>query len=106
MIMSERDEVYLRQVKSTWQSRQDFAGAMTFVLGGLTLGSFLLFLYAPAHHTAGLMVTLLGLLVVACVRLVSAAAKVVEINRLLKPVRVHAEIIEAEIIDERRHRQF
>lgn len=97
--MSERDEIYLRRVENTWQSRQDFAGIVTLFLGFLTFGAFLLFICAPGHQAAGIMVGLMVLLLLSCARLISSAAKVVEIRKILHPSRSSAQVIDAEVIE-------
>jgi len=99
--MSERDEIQLRRLRNLWQSRQDAAGAITLFLGFLTLVFSLLFVSAPGHQLAGVVVCLMFLLCLACWRLFSSAARVVEIGKLLKPARsrFHPEVIDAEVIE-------
>jgi hypothetical protein len=97
--MSEQNEIYLRQAQDTWQSKQDFAGMVTLLLGLLTFGAFVLFVCAPGHQSAGIMVGLMVLLLLSCVRLISSAAKVVEIHKTLHPSRSNADVIDAEVID-------
>ena len=103
--MNERDEIYLRRIESTWQSRQDFAGAMTFVLGLMTFGAFLLFVCLPGGRSAGLMGGLMALLLLACAQLIRSAAKVVEVRKVLRPVRVESRVVDAEVIDSGRWRR-
>jgi hypothetical protein len=99
--MGEREEIQLRRLMGLWQSRQEAAGAITIFLAFLTLVFFLLFVSAPGHQLATAMVFLMALLSLSSWRLVTSAARVVEIGRLLNPSRsrVHPEIIEAEIVD-------
>ena len=100
--MSKRDEIQLRHLKSIWESRQEAAGLMTFFLGFLTLGAGLVCLSAPGHQFGVVVVCLMMLLVASCWRLVSSAAGVVEIGKLLPPSRVDArsrpEVVEAEVV--------
>ena len=81
--MSEHEEFKLRRIKSLWQSRQDTAGVVALFLGCLTLGICLAFLSAPSWQLAGVMGCLVVLLVVSCWRLLSSAARVVEIGKRL-----------------------
>jgi hypothetical protein len=97
--MSAQNEIYLRRAQDTWQSRQDFAGMVTLLLGFLTFGAFVLFVCAPGHQSAGVMVGLMVLLLLSCVRLVSSAAKVVEIHKTLHPSQSNSEVIDAEVVD-------
>lgn len=100
--MSEREEIQLMRIEGIWQSRQDKAGVLTLLLGCVTLGVFLCFLFAPSQHLAGVLVFLMGLLVAASWRLILSATKVVEIRKLLNPSRsgprFNPEIIEAEVV--------
>jgi hypothetical protein len=101
--MSEREEIQLRRLESIWQSRQNAAGVTTLFLGVLTLGACLFFLSGPSGQLAGVMACLLALLIASCWRLLSSAAKVVEIRKRLNPSRAGSrftpEIIEAEVVD-------
>ena len=97
--MSERDEVYLRRIQSTWRSRQESAGTMTLLLGLATFGVVVWFVSAPDRQTASIMACLMVLLVLSCIRLISSAAKVVEISQILQPARFRPDVIDAEVID-------
>ena len=96
--MSERDEIQLRHFKNLWQSRQEFAGVITLLLGFLTLGVCLFFLSAPEYNLAGVMGFLLVLLALSCWRLLSSAARVVEITTLLAPTGRRPEFVEVEVV--------
>jgi len=97
--MSERDEVYLRRIQSTWRARQDQAGIITLFLGAATVGVLVWFVSAPDRGSACTMGCLMVMLFISCARLISSAAKVVEIGQILKPARIQPDIIEAEVID-------
>jgi hypothetical protein len=101
--MSEREEIQLRRLKSIWQSRQDAAGRITLFLGFVAAGVCLFFLSVPGWQLACVMACLMVLLVVSCWRLISSAARVVEIGKLLNPTqlrsRFKSEVIEAEVVD-------
>jgi hypothetical protein len=101
--MSEREEIQLIRLESIWQSRQDTAGVLTLLLGCVTLGVCLCFVFTPSQHLVGVLVFLMVLLVASGWRLISSAAKVVEIRTLLNPSRScprdNPEIIEAEVVD-------
>ena len=101
--MSEREEIQLRRLESTWQSRQNLAGNITLFSGFITLGACLAFLSAPGWQLAGVMACLMVLLVLSCWRLLSSAARVVEIRKRLSPSRrgsrFKSEIVEAEVVD-------
>ena len=101
--MSELEEIQLRRLKTTWQSRQDFAGAMTLFLGFLTLGTCLFFVSSPSPQLAGVMVCLMVLVGLSCGRLILSAARVVEIGKRLGQFRFDSrfqpEIIRSEGVD-------
>jgi hypothetical protein len=101
--MSESDEIQLRRLRGIWQSRQDLTGVITLFLAFLTLGVCLFFVAVPGHQLAGVMAGLMVLLIFSCWRLISAAAKVVEIGKLLKPSRFNPgfndDFMETEVSD-------
>src|SRR5664279_3327142 len=106
-VMSERDEIQLRRLKSIWQTKQDTAGMVTLFLGFVAVGVCLFFVSAPGWQLAAVMVCLTVLLVVSCWRMIASAAKVVEIGKLLNPSRfrsqLKSEVIEAEVVDHGAH---
>jgi hypothetical protein len=102
--MSEREETQLRRLQSIWQSKQDTAGVITLISGCLTFCVCIGFLSIPGNRLAIFLVSLMVLSIVSCLRLVSSASKVVQINKLLKPAVVNPEIIEARVTD--RYRRF
>ena len=102
--MSERDEIQLRRIKSIWQSRQDAAGVMTLFLGLITLVVCVFLVIAPAGQIAFAMACLMVLLVLSCWRLISSAAKVVEVSKLLTPQRFDSDIIDADVVDSTQRR--
>ena len=101
--MSEREEIHLMRLESLWQSRQDTAGALTLLLGCVTLGVCLCFVFTPSQNLVRVLVILMALLVVSCWRLILSATKVVEIRKVLNPScsspRLNPEIIEAEVVE-------
>ena len=106
--MNEREEIQMRRLKSIWQTRQDTAGMITLFLGFVAVGVCLFFLSAPGWQLACVMVCLIVLLVVSCWRMISSAARVVEIGKLLNPAQYRSqfksEVIEAEVVDPVHHR--
>ncbi|SPE56903.1 exported hypothetical protein [Verrucomicrobia bacterium] len=67
---------------------------LTFILALLTFGSFLLFVSAPGRGTLAGMATLAVLLFLACRRLFVSAARVVEVQRVLRPQPRQARVAE------------
>jgi hypothetical protein len=96
--MNERDEIYLRRIENTWQSRQDLAGVITLMLGLMTFGAFLLFVWVPGGRSASVMAGLMVLLLLACTQLLRSAAKVVEVRKVLRPARAESRVIDAEVV--------
>ena len=77
---------------------------MTLLLGLLTLVVCLFLVIAPGGQLAFVMACLLVLLVLSCWRLLSSAAKVVEVAKLLNPSRFNPDIIDAEVVDSNQRR--
>ncbi len=95
--MSDREKMRLRSAKRAWQSWQDTAGIVTLFLGCLTFCTVLVFLWAPGRQIASVVVGCMLLLVCSCLGLISSAAKVVQVRRVLKssPARAGAEAVDA-----------
>jgi hypothetical protein len=104
--MSERDEINLWRAQKTWQAKQNSSGAMTMTLCALSVGAFLYFATAPSQESASILAVLLVALIMACIRLVSCAAKVVETQTSLQPVRIQSDIVDVEVVETPRHQEY
>lgn len=104
--MNERDEINLRQAQQNWQAKQDSSGMMTMGLCAAAIGGFLYFVSAPSSQSVGILAVLLVGLMMACARMVSCAAKVVEVRTTLQPVRVQSEVIDVEVVGSPRHQEY
>ncbi len=103
--MSERDEINLRLAQRDWQTKQDSSGMLTMVLCAVAAGGFFYFVSAPSPQSAGILAVLLVALMAACARMVSCAAKVVEVRTTLQPVRVQSEIVDVEVVESPRRQE-
>jgi hypothetical protein len=103
--MSERDEINLRHVQQDWQVKQSSSGMMTMALCAAAIGGLAYFVSAPSAQSAGILAVLLVALMVACARVVTCAAKVVEVRTTLQPARVRTEVIDVEVVDSQSYQQ-
>lgn len=97
--MSELDEINLRLAQKSWQAKQNTSGAMTMVTCATALCGFVYFLSSPSEQSATVLVACLVVLMMACVRMVSCAAKVVEARNTLQPAPIRAEVIDVEVVE-------
>jgi hypothetical protein len=104
--MSEQDEINLRHAQRDWQAKQNFSGTMTMALCAAAIGGFFYYISAPSSQSATILFVLLAVLLTSCVRMLSCAAKVVEVRTTLQPVRAQLEIIDVEVVESPRHQEY
>lgn len=104
--MSERDEINLRQAQRNWQEKQTASGMMTMALCAAAVCGFFYFVSVRSSESAGVLVVLLAALMAACARMVSCAAKVVQIRTTLQPAYAQSEIIDVEVVVPQQYRDY
>jgi hypothetical protein len=100
--MHERSEIALRRALKHWQSRQRNDGCLASILVFVSALTTLRFVFSPGAGTAFVMGLFLLALVVSCLRLLSSAAKVVEIRKALFPT-LPSDIIDVEVLTPAEH---
>jgi hypothetical protein len=104
--MSERDEINLRQAERIWQEKQTSSGMMTMALCAAAILGFFYFVSERSMESATVLVVLIAALMAACARMLSCAAKVVEIRTTLQPMRVQSEVIDVEVVEMPRRTEY
>jgi len=97
--MNELNEINLRREQKAWQTKQDSSGMLAMVMCMATVGGFLYFASAPSGMSAGMLAVLMVGMLVACGRMVGCAAKVVQTEQVLQPIRARAEVIDVEVVE-------